>query len=114
MTVARLTSKRSGDFRVVVGRHGKALRCMNFRIFGGPGPKKARPALTESIWPVVRRWNRAEEALYSAFVREMFHAPRGEELAFARLTRSRRARSATCSTITTGGARTRPGLPVSR
>jgi hypothetical protein len=85
MTVARLTSKRSGDFRVVVGRHGQALRCMNFRIFGGPGPKKARPALTESIWPVVRRWNRAEEALYSAFIREMFHAPRGEELAFARL-----------------------------
>jgi hypothetical protein len=85
MTLARLVSKRSGDFRAVVGRHGKALRCMSFRIFGGPGPKKARPALTESIWPVVRRWNRGEEALYSAFIREMFHAPRGEELAFNRL-----------------------------
>jgi hypothetical protein len=85
MTVARLSSKRSGDYRVIVGRHGKALRCMTFRIFGQPAPKKARPALTESIWPVVRRWNRAEEALYSAFVREMFHAPRGEEVAYARL-----------------------------
>jgi hypothetical protein len=85
MTLARLVSKRSGDFRAVVGRHGKALRCMSFRIFGGPGPKKARPALTESIWPIVRRWNRGEEALYSAFIREMFHAPRGEELAFTRL-----------------------------
>jgi hypothetical protein len=85
MTVARLLSKRSGDFRAVVGRHGKALRCMAFRVFGAPGPKKARTALTESIWPIVRRWNRGEEALYSAFIREMFHAPRGEELAFNRL-----------------------------
>ena len=84
-TLGRLTSKRSGDFRVVVGRHGKSQRCMAFRIFGGPAPKKARPALTESVWPVTRRWNRQEEALYSAFIREMFHAPRGEELAFARL-----------------------------
>jgi hypothetical protein len=85
MTLARITSKRSGDFRAIIGRHGKALRCTNFRIYGGPGPKKARPALTDSIWPVVRRWSKSEEALYSAFVREMFHAPRGEELAFARL-----------------------------
>jgi hypothetical protein len=85
MTIARLVPKRSGDFRIIVGRHGKAMRCYTFRIYGSPGPKKSRPALPEQIWPVTRKWNRAEEALFSAFIREMFHAQRGEDLAFARL-----------------------------
>jgi len=85
MTVARLVPKRVGELRVVVGRHGKSLRCTHVRIFAQPAPKKPREAREEGIWPVIRNWTRGEEALYSAWIREMFHAPRGDELAFARL-----------------------------
>jgi hypothetical protein len=85
MVVARLVPKQVGDLRVVVGRHGKGLRCMAFHVFPHPAPTTPRKAREEGVWPVVRNWNRAEEALYSAWIRAMFHAPRGEELAFARL-----------------------------
>jgi hypothetical protein len=85
MAVARLVPKRAGDMRVVVGRHGKAMRCVTIRIHAHPAPRKPREAREEAVWSVVRNWTRAEEALYSAWIREMFHAPRGEDLAFARL-----------------------------
>jgi hypothetical protein len=85
MTVARLVPKRAGDIRVVIGRHGKALRCASIHVHPHPAPKKPRDAREEAVWSVVRNWNRAEEALYSAWIREMFHAARGEELAFTRL-----------------------------
>jgi hypothetical protein len=85
MTVARLLPKHAGEIRVVVGRHGKALRCTTFHVHAHPLPKKPRDAREEAVWSVVRNWSRAEEALYSGWIREMFHAPRGDELAFARL-----------------------------
>jgi len=85
MSVARLVPKKAGEVRVVVGRHGKGMRCTTFRVHGGPASKKPRDAREEAVWSVVRNWNRGEEALYSAWIREMFHAPRGDELAFARL-----------------------------
>src|SRR5258706_1942186 len=84
MTVARLVPKRTGDLRVIVGRHGKGLRCTSVRVHAHPASKKPRDAREEAVWSVVRNWNRGEEALYSAWIREMFHAPRGEELAFGR------------------------------
>ncbi|MCB1994045.1 MAG: hypothetical protein KDG49_21545, partial [Geminicoccaceae bacterium] len=37
------------------------------------------------VWPVKRGWDAGEEALYSAWVREMFHAPRGDDVAYRRL-----------------------------
>jgi hypothetical protein len=85
MTTARLVPKRAAYLRVVVGRKGKALRCMTFHVHPHPAPKQSREAKTDGVWPVTRNWSRGEEALYSAWLREMFHAPRGEELAFARL-----------------------------
>src|SRR5262249_35367181 len=85
MIVARFVPKHTGDLRVVIGRGGKSLRCSSIHVFAQPGLKKPRDAREEAVWSVVRNWNRSEEALYSAWIREMFHAPRGEELAFARL-----------------------------
>ena len=85
MIVARFVPKHTGDLRVVIGQGGKSLRCSGIHVFPGPAPKKPRDAREEAVWSVVRNWNRSEEALYSAWIREMFHAPRGEELAFARL-----------------------------
>jgi hypothetical protein len=85
MTVARLIPKRTGEFRVVVGRRGKSLRCVGIHVSAHAAPKKPRDAREDGIWPVARNWNRGEEALYSAWIRELFHAPRGEDLAFKRL-----------------------------
>ncbi|HKQ71818.1 MAG TPA: hypothetical protein VJT73_20885, partial [Polyangiaceae bacterium] len=85
MTVARLVPKTGGVLRVVVGRGGTGMRCASVHVFDRSAPTRARRAREKAVWPVARTWSGAEEALYSAWVREMFHAPRGEELAFARL-----------------------------
>ncbi len=80
--IARFTPDTNAT--VVVGRAGQGGACLTVR------PKSAtrrrpRPASSAGVWPVKRRWDAGEEALYSAWVREMFTAPPGEDLAWKRL-----------------------------
>jgi hypothetical protein len=84
-TVAQIVPEEPGDYRVLVGRGGQGLRCATIRVAARRFVSAPRAALADAVWPVSRRWNGAEEALFSAWVREMFHAPRGEDLAFTRL-----------------------------
>lgn len=79
--IGRFTA--TDEVRVVVGQEGTGLACLTVR------PKDAsssRPRRTsdDGVWPVTRSWDPGEEALFSAWVRELFTAPRGEELAWER------------------------------
>src|SRR5450432_1019842 len=85
MIVARLVPKSVGTLRVVVGQGGKGMRCATIRVFSSAAQGQPRRARETAVWPVARNWTGGEEALYSAWIREMFHAPRGEDLSFARL-----------------------------
>jgi len=85
MTVARLVPKAAGTLRVIVGQGGKGIRCAKVHIFAYPALGQPRKAREKAVWPVARHWSSGEEALYSAWIREMFHAGRGEDLAFPRL-----------------------------
>jgi hypothetical protein len=85
MTVARLTAPEAGArLQITVGRGGKGLGCREIRVHAGAA-RGVRPAPEGAVWPVTRRWDAGEEALYSAWVRALFHAPRGAELAYAAL-----------------------------
>jgi hypothetical protein len=68
---------------VVVGREGQARACASFTVQRTPAA--ARVSDPQTLWPVARAWSAAEEALYSAWVRELFHAPVTADLAFRRL-----------------------------
>ncbi len=78
--VARIPAAPDGSLRVVVGRGGAGLRCDDVRV-SARARTKVRAASPDAVWPIERAWDGAEEALYSAWVRALFHAPRGEELA---------------------------------
>lgn len=80
-TLATTAPKKPGTWTVVVGREGEGLACTKVSV-GVRGKNKLRPATDAHVWPVSRSWDGAEEALFSAWVREMFHAPRTEELAW--------------------------------
>ncbi|MBX7077628.1 MAG: hypothetical protein K1X88_00490 [Nannocystaceae bacterium] len=77
---ARIEHAPAGRLRVIVGRDGTGLACAKLEV-GGRGRKRVRDASGEGVWPLSRSWTAAEEALFSAWVRALFHAPRGEELA---------------------------------
>lgn len=80
-TTARMASAPEGELKVIVGREGKGLRCATVRVKKGPARLRPRNAGTDAVWPIERKWTGAEEALFSAWVRALFSAPRGEELA---------------------------------
>jgi len=84
-TIVRLAKAPAEGFRVIVGRDGQGLACETVRVAARPVREEPRRALGTSVWPVERAWGPAEEALFSAWVRELFHAQRGEELAWAAL-----------------------------
>lgn len=73
----------SEEVKVVVGREGQGLACLTIRPKRRTSPRP-RPASAAGVWPVSRRWDAGEEALYSAWVRELFTAPAGEDLAWKR------------------------------
>lgn len=83
-TLVRFNAEEPGPISIVVGRDGTSVRCETVKIRAA---RRRRPRLTnsKSTWPVTRRWTAAEEALFSAWVREMFTAPRGEDLAWKAL-----------------------------
>ncbi len=80
--VARIASAPSGTLSVIVGRDGTGLACEQVRVETSARARaRVRVASAAGVWPVDRAWTGAEEALYSAWVRALFHAPRGEDLA---------------------------------
>ncbi len=84
-TLGRFEPELAGDYRVVVGRGGKGLGCEKFTVVEAGGRRQPPAMQTAEVWRVSRAWNASEEALYSAWIRELFHAPRGESLAYERL-----------------------------
>ena len=83
--VARVPSPPKGSLRVVVGREGRGLQCTEAKVLASAPPARPRPASDRQVWPVERQWTSGDEALFSAWVRELFWAPRGEDLAWKAL-----------------------------
>ena len=85
-TVAHLPKNLSaGIYAVEIGHQGVIARCAKIRVGIGSRDGRKQPAYFDKTWPVKRKWNDAEEALYSAWVRELFHADVEQDLAFRAL-----------------------------
>lgn len=83
--IARLRAPSGGSsMKVVVGREGEGLACLTVKVHARAS-SRPRPARADAVWPVTRGWDAGEEALFSAWVRELFHAPRGDDLAWSAL-----------------------------
>jgi hypothetical protein len=82
--VWRSEGLEAGAYRFVVGREGRGVACAAITVqrAGRRAPPEPAP---ERLWRVDRRWSGAEEALYSTFVRALFHAPRDQDLAYRAL-----------------------------
>jgi hypothetical protein len=83
-TVASFEPSESGRYTVIVGRGGEGLRCMTFGVREYPYRDESPVDLTQ-VWPNTRLWSAAEEALYSAWLRELFGGPADQDLAWRRL-----------------------------
>jgi hypothetical protein len=81
----RFTPAVAGTHRIVTGRAGVALRCDDAVVVDGARATRVPPIDPTRVWEATRAWGPAEEALYGAWVRELFHAPVGVELAWKRL-----------------------------
>lgn len=79
--VARLTPAEAGEFTVVVGRGGVGHACLRVKVRAQPTRESPPAAPGNQAWPSVRAWDAGEEALYAAWVRELFHAELGADLA---------------------------------
>ncbi|SFD76550.1 hypothetical protein SAMN02745121_01462 [Nannocystis exedens] len=82
--VAGFTPAAVGEYTFAVVRDGAAVTCSKVQVLGEP-PQRPPFAAKGRAWAVERAWSAAEEALYSAWVRELFSAPPGDPLSFARL-----------------------------
>lgn len=82
--VARFEPPEHGRLQVIVGREGKGLRCRSVGLRMGSFEDESEPDLGV-VWPIERAWGEAEEALYSAWIRELFHGPPDEDLAWGAL-----------------------------
>lgn len=83
-TIARFTPSETGKFEVVVGRAGTGLRCHSFSVRNGRYRDESLADMTRA-WPTERFWDSQEEALYSAWVRELFAGPADQDLAWTAL-----------------------------
>lgn len=83
-TIVRFKTDEPGPVSIVVGREGTSIRCETVKVRSA-GRHRPRAASSRATWPVTKKWTAAEEALFSAWVREMFTAPRGEDLAWKAL-----------------------------
>lgn len=79
--IAALTPTEAGELTVVVGRAGQGRACLRVKIRAQPAREAPPPAPGNQAWPSVRAWDAGEEALYSAWLRELFHAEPGADLA---------------------------------
>lgn len=78
--IATLTPE-AGEFTVVVGRGGVGHACLKVKVRAMAGREAPPPAPNNQAWPSVRAWDAGEEALYSAWLRRLFHAELGADLA---------------------------------
>jgi hypothetical protein len=85
--IATLTPAQAGDLTVVVGRAGIGHACLRVKVRAQPSRESPPPAPNNQAWPSVRAWDAGEEALYSAWLRELFHAELGADLATTALDR---------------------------
>ncbi len=86
-TAATFVARSSGRFEVIVGRDRVGLACQARGVRRSPGDRESavvelRP---EHTWTTRRSWGAAQEALFSAWVRELFGGIDGEDLAWRRL-----------------------------
>ncbi len=84
-TRASFVAEESGVYQVVIGRDGVGLSCTKFAVQSGKPSNLPPPLDATASWPITRSWGPAEEALYSAWVRELFWGPPGVDLAWPRL-----------------------------
>jgi hypothetical protein len=83
--IASFTPAAAGDYTVVVGRGGEGRACLRVKVRAQPGREPPPPAPQNQAWPSLRAWDAGEEALYSAWLRELFHAELGADLAYTAL-----------------------------
>lgn len=83
-TVARFSPTRAGRHEVVVGRDKTGLRCVSFVVRERPFKDDSVVDLA-TVWENQRAWTAAEEALYSAWIRELFAGPPDRDLAWKAL-----------------------------
>jgi hypothetical protein len=83
-TLATVTPERAGELVIVAGRGGVGKACLKVKVRERVG-REAPPPAGAAVWPVTRRWDSGEEALYSAWVRALFHAELGADLAYTAL-----------------------------
>jgi hypothetical protein len=83
-TIARFTPSETGKFEIVVGRAGTGLRCHAFSVRNGRFRDEGLADLARA-WPSERLWDSQEEALYSAWVRELFAGAPDQDLAWRSL-----------------------------
>lgn len=83
--VGSFRPEEAGDYTIVVGREGTGLYCHSFQVLPRGRESEIRPAMADGVWPLALEWNAAEEALFSAWVRELFAGAREEELAWKAL-----------------------------
>ena len=83
-TVAEFVPRRSGTYRVFVGRAGEGLRCRKFGVRDAVYRDKREVDLSK-VWELERAWTASEEALFSAWVRELFIGAVDEDLAWKAL-----------------------------
>ncbi|MDC0670668.1 hypothetical protein [Nannocystis radixulma] len=81
---ATWTPDAAGEYTIAVAHDGVAIACRKVQVVSTP-PERPPFAPKGRAWPVERAWTPAEEALYSAWLRELFAAPRGDAAGFARL-----------------------------
>ena len=71
-----LADAASGTFRVEAMRDGRAVGCATFHVTGADERRRVVAA------PSARGWDRATEALYSAWIEHLFDAPPDVALSF--------------------------------
>ena len=83
-TVARFTPSVGGRYQVIVGRDGVGMRCTAFTVREYHFSDDSEVDLSQ-VWSNQRNWSAAEEALYSAWIRELFSGPADQDLAWKAL-----------------------------
>ena len=84
-SIIRFTPEESGKYRVVAGRDGKGGACREFWVAKFPAKSEPPSSEREQVWKVRRNWDEAEEALYSAWVAQLFVGQPDEDLAWKSL-----------------------------
>jgi len=70
---AEVDAASAGAYRVALGRGSEVAACAAIVVGEGSGARRSRPA--GAVWPVERAWDAGNEALYSAWVEQLFDDP---------------------------------------